>query len=70
MVEAFLIGFNTHPPEGGWYLRDNTQSIYYVSTHSRPKAAGVYFSLIGLNNQVSTHSRPKAAGLNEKLCHV
>ena len=35
-----------------------------VSTHSRPKAAGLYFCHIdGLDKRVSTHSRPKAAGL-------
>ena len=34
-------GFNTQPPEGGWLdARGNGQSIA-VSTHSRPKAAGL-----------------------------
>ena len=33
-----------------------------VSTHSRPKAAGVSTTLQGLVTWVSTHSRPKAAG--------
>ena len=39
-----LIGFNTQPPEGGCrpLLRQTIQPI--VSTHSRPKAAGRYFS--------------------------
>ena len=34
----------------------------YVSTHSRPKAAGRQLALNQKNEEVSTHSRPKAAG--------
>ena len=56
--------FNTQPPEGGWLGRQmQQQQILMVSTHSRPKAAGVVVA--GQGNQitfVSTHSRPKAAG--------
>ena len=33
-----------------------------VSTHSRPKAAGVQLGGKAVNKFVSTHSRPKAAG--------
>ena len=33
-----------------------------VSTHSRPKAAGVYWDIDEEKLKVSTHSRPKAAG--------
>ncbi len=33
-----------------------------VSTHSRPKAAGVAVPTANGTNAVSTHSRPKAAG--------
>ena len=56
-------GFNTQPPEGGWLLRvDELCFLAKVSTHSRPKAAGlVSFSSNGYSD-VSTHSRPKAAG--------
>ena len=38
---AVMVGFNTQPPEGGWY-RANTAPFKaaLVSTHSRPKAAG------------------------------
>ena len=32
--------FNTQPPEGGWKGIIPTFSNRYVSTHSRPKAAG------------------------------
>ena len=34
-------GFNTQPPEGGWLLLGlGVTLVSYVSTHSRPKAAG------------------------------
>ena len=33
-----------------------------VSTHSRPKAAGMAAVLAAVAGGVSTHSRPKAAG--------
>ena len=36
-----------------------------VSTHSRPKAAGVVFLFPVQSFAVSTHSRPKAAGLGK-----
>ena len=33
--------FNTQPPEGGWPSKIRQQSnVFFVSTHSRPKAAG------------------------------
>ena len=35
----------------------------FVSTHSRPKAAGQSINSFSLTVLVSTHSRPKAAGL-------
>ena len=35
--------FNTQPPEGGWQqIYDRLHLPYTVSTHSRPKAAGIY----------------------------
>ena len=43
-------------------LKSRKTGQYEVSTHSRPKAAGVP-SVLGLSAKaVSTHSRPKAAG--------
>ena len=33
-------GFNTQPPEGGWFSLTFLFSQLIVSTHSRPKAAG------------------------------
>ena len=40
-----------------------------VSTHSRPKAAGIINHELTANNMVSTHSRPKAAGRFIRLSH-
>ena len=42
------------------YYHDN--GGFYVSTHSRPKAAGYSRLYLDLQSNVSTHSRPKAAG--------
>ena len=58
-----LSRFNTQPPEGGWHsLRTNFLKKHFVSTHSRPKAAGNLTEDMLKPKIVSTHSRPKAAG--------
>ena len=57
------VRFNTQPPEGGWLAADYIRQDITVSTHSRPKAAGAFRTVLGTEQQVSTHSRPKAAGL-------
>ena len=56
--------FNTQPPEGGWAENAKKLGVDKVSTHSRPKAAGVEAELTTPQRPtaVSTHSRPKAAG--------
>ena len=54
--------FNTQPPEGGWDCWRIVYILTYVSTHSRPKAAGTKPIRLELREMVSTHSRPKAAG--------
>ena len=55
--------FNTQPPEGGWLVLDEFGAgNLSVSTHSRPKAAGISEAVQVLFGRVSTHSRPKAAG--------
>ncbi len=33
--------FNSQPPEGGWAISREMTTRYTVSTHSRPKAAGL-----------------------------
>ena len=38
-------------------------AIAFVSTHSRPKAAGYVLIAVAVHCLVSTHSRPKAAGI-------
>ena len=55
-------GFNTQPPEGGWASTGCGNSRFFVSTHSRPKAAGFGDVDSPWVRFVSTHSRPKAAG--------
>ena len=35
-------GFNTQPPEGGWWSLSQKPCSIRVSTHSRPKAAGFF----------------------------
>ena len=59
---GYLYCFNTQPPEGGWDLVNNGEPPVQVSTHSRPKAAGLVNAEDAEKLTVSTHSRPKAAG--------
>ena len=54
--------FNSQPPEGGWSEPSLWYMIRFVSTHSRPKAAGFRLWANTVRANVSTHSRPKAAG--------
>ena len=54
--------FNTQPPEGGWNNELGEARVFFVSTHSRPKAAGLWRYRFRIDGKVSTHSRPKAAG--------
>ena len=56
------IGFNTQPPEGGWFLQMQEAENVFVSTHSRLKAAGDPHLSEFHGESVSTHSRLKAAG--------
>ena len=55
-------GFNSQPPEGGWAREQGVMQLEFVSTHSRPKAAGDQRARFAQHVAVSTHSRPKAAG--------
>ena len=43
-------------------IRHFLHGLHHVSTHSRPKAAGLLIVQTLLRYSVSTHSRPKAAG--------
>ena len=63
-IRPRVYGFNTQPPEGGWALvGEDALNELVVSTHSRPKAAGMRKLIKSIGINVSTHSRPKAAGL-------
>ena len=53
---------------GKWTF--NSDGSVKVSTHSRPKAAGIVDRQVFERRDVSTHSRPKAAGLNPPLRRV
>ena len=44
-------------------MRTTRRNPWEVSTHSRPKAAGVACYTLDDVAKVSTHSRPKAAGI-------
>ena len=68
VFEPLGICFNTQPPEGGW-AEQNYPSAFEceVSTHSRPKAAGLIIGEFALGVVVSTHSRPKAAGSSARI---
>ena len=71
MTKIFVMfGFNTQPPEGGWHACKIYFFHFRVSTHSRPKAAGVILDSVYSGIQVSTHSRPKAAGSLSALSSV
>ena len=55
--------FNSQPREGGWLDNFiNTPMRGAISTHSRAKAAGLSYALLGGAADISTHSRAKAAG--------
>ena len=60
-----LIGFqHTAARRRLGQIQYRCRRLFRVSTHSRPKAAGVDCQRLRANYFVSTHSRPKAAGLD------
>ena len=58
-----LSGFNTQPPEGGWFVElEEPVEPTVVSTHSRPKAAGAFLKSLapsGFAAPISLSSREK-----------
>ena len=56
-------GFNTQPPEGGWYARHRqaTDGFRFQHTAARRRLVEILFDDLN-EEKVSTHSRPKAAG--------
>ena len=65
-----VLCFNTQPPEGGWKQAKIFNALERVSTHSRPKAAGIGNRHDLAGSIVSTHSRPKAAGIVLFACSI
>ena len=59
-------GFNTQPPEGGWACHADGVGRSIVSTHSRPKAAGVggYTGAGGVHEFQHTAARRRLGHLN------
>ena len=56
-------GFNTQPPEGGWF--ESTATIAITGRfNTQPPEGGWHLDFVSINifMPVSTHSRPKAAG--------
>ena len=56
-------GFNTQPPEGGWYGQEDLESNYTAFQHTAARRRlGFTNATASKAEGVSTHSRPKAAG--------
>ena len=67
-TQCILNRFNTQPPEGGWIPMKLAEKKVQVSTHSRPKAAGVSPSLlIEILKFQHTAARRRLAGVNLEL---
>ena len=61
-------GFNTQPPEGGWGVVFTTKYlIAQVSTHSRPKAAGLCASF-GAEGMLCFNTQPPEGGWFGFVC--
>ena len=57
-----LAGFNTQPPEGGWFFPENTVPHPLRFNTQPPEGGWTYATASTGHSRVSTHSRPKAAG--------
>ena len=70
LAPAWVFGFNTQPPEGGWFGLIISSAIYQMFQHTaaRRRLDGNSLS-IECPCRVSTHSRPKAAGSTVTLRH-
>ena len=67
--EAQPQGFNSQPPEGGWKCRPKLHPTTRVSTHSRPKAAGLILRVIHWV-YMSFNSQPPEGGWNQNLTQI
>ena len=59
--DALEQSFNTQPPEGGWLKSLLEQKRFEVSTHSRPKAAGLV-KLLGVTPSGCFNTQPPEGG--------
>ena len=56
-------GFNTQPPEGGWYFVNSMSDLFHEFQHTAARRRlEKQIKLKDRIIRVSTHSRPKAAG--------
>ena len=62
--------FNTQPPEGGWSPALDTLKIKGVSTHSRPKAAGVIHTLQKYLKQQFQHTAARRRLAEKPQPHI
>ena len=60
-VRLNSISFNTQPPEGGWQINGLWVRPRVVSTHSRPKAAGLSRPFMS-RQQASFNTQPPEGG--------
>ena len=60
-------GFNTQPPEGGWFDTHQTILMMVLFQHTAARRRLDYVAnQITSSVRVSTHSRPKAAGMTSQ----
>ena len=58
--------FNTQPPEGGWLWKTLYSAYRYVSTHSRPKAAGGLLRGNGAHRPLFQHTAARRRLANQE----
>ena len=61
-----LYGFNTQPPEGGWFFIVSFASTHFVSTLSRPKAAADSYLIYHIL-ELSFNTQPPEGGWYSRL---
>ena len=63
--------FNTQPPEGGWNPScPPTTSVFLVSTHSRPKAAGANDAAMDDITRMFQHTAARRRLVQKMACRL
>ena len=62
MFKLSMYGFNTQPPEGGWFPLALRRAVKAGFNTQPPEGGWAKDPESRANIRVSTHSRPKAAG--------